>query len=193
VHDVLRNTLADAAAFLTAHSIPFAVIGGIAASIRGEPRLTADVDAVIEVEVEGALRLLAAAGPSAPFEPLFPDAAEVVKTALILPLRHRRTRIRVDLALGLTGFERRLIQRASREDLGGFQVPVATAEDLLLMKVLAGRPRDLEDAKNIVSRRGSGLDWPYVLETGKQLQEALGLDLLPQLLALRKQYSSDGD
>lgn len=193
MHDVLRNTLADAAAFLTAHSIPFAVIGGIAASIRGEPRLTADVDAVIEVEVEGALRLLAAAGPSAPFEPLFPDAAEVVKTALILPLRHRRTRIRVDLALGLTGFERRLIQRASREDLGGFQVPVATAEDLLLMKVLAGRPRDLEDAKNIVSRRGSGLDWPYVLETGKQLQEALGLDLLPQLLALRKQYSSDGD
>jgi hypothetical protein len=193
VHDVLRNTLADAAAILTAHSIPFAVIGGIAASIRGEPRLTADVDAVIEVEVEGALRLLAAAGPSAPFEPLFPDAAEVVKTALILPLRHRRTRIRVDLALGLTGFERRLIQRASREDLGGFQVPVATAEDLLLMKVLAGRPRDLEDAKNIVSRRGSGLDWPYVLETGKQLQEALGLDLLPQLLALRKQYSSDGD
>jgi len=191
VQDALRSTLADAAAFLTGHSIPFAVIGGIAASIRGEPRFTADVDAVIGVEVEDALRLLAAAAASPPFEPLFPDAAEVVKTALILPLRHRKTRIRVDLALGLTGFERRLIRRAPREDLGGLLVPIATAEDLLLMKVLAGRPRDLEDAKNIVWRRARDLDWPYVLETGRQLQEALGQDLHSQLLALREQSPTD--
>jgi len=52
VEDAIQRTLSDAAAFLAANSVPFAVIGGIAVSVRGEPRFTADVDLVVGVEVE---------------------------------------------------------------------------------------------------------------------------------------------
>ena len=64
---------------------------------------------------------------------------------------------------------------------------VATSEDLLLMKALAGRPRDAEDARGIVSRQVGGIDWDYVIETGRQLQEVVGQDIVSQLLALRRE------
>ena len=37
-------------------------------------------------------------------------------------------------------------------------MPFATPEDLLLHKLFAGRPRDLEDAAGIVRRKGPSLD-----------------------------------
>jgi len=190
VENAIRETLADAAELLATNSVPFAVIGDIAVSVRGEPRFTADIDFVIGVEVERGLELLSAVKGSA-FAPLFPRADEVVRTSFILPLRHVRTRVKVDLAIGLTGFEHQLISRAPREELGGISLPVATAEDLLLMKVLAGRPRDVEDARAIALKQGPGLDWGYVIETGKALEEAVGQDLTPQLSALKRQSSLD--
>jgi hypothetical protein len=93
----------------------------------------------------------------------------------------------VDLAVGATGFERELIRRAPMESLGDVSIRVATAEDLLLMKILAGRPRDTEDARGIVSRGGDGLDWEHVLEIGRQLGEAVGEDLVAPLRALRRE------
>lgn len=191
MENAIRTTLADTAAFLEAHSIPFAVIGGLAATVRGEPRFTADVDAVIGVDLERALELLDAVQASR-FSPLFPDAAEVVRASSILPLRHRDTGTTVDLAIGLTGFERQAIARAEPVVLGGVTVPVVTAEDLLLMKVVAGRPRDTEDARRIVIRQGDRFDWAYVLEVGRQLEEAIAQDLVAQLRALREHSQEDG-
>lgn len=184
VEDAIRKTLGDTAAFLSANKVPFALIGGIAASVRGEPRFTADIDFVIGIEVEGGLKLLAALTGS-DFAPIFPDAAEVVRTSFLLPMRHKRTRVKVDLAIGLSGFERQVIDRAQQEQLGTLRIPVASAEDLLLMKVLAARPRDTEDARAIVLKQGPALNWEYVLATGKALEEAVGQDLLSQLTALR--------
>jgi len=160
VDDPLRRTLADLAAFLQASRAPYALIGGIAVSVRGEPRFTADVDVVAAVEIKDALALLEATTGSA-FEPLFADAAEVVERAYLLPLRHRTTAIKADVAIGLTGFERDLVARAVPVDLGGFSVPVASSEDLLLLKVLAGRARDIDDATSIVSKQGAAIDWTW--------------------------------
>lgn len=182
--DAIRRTVEDATTLLSARGTGFAVIGGIAVSFRGEPRMTADLDLVAALDVDGALDLLQAL-PSSKLEPLFDDVEDVVRSSFIVPLRHRETGIGVDLAVGLSGFERRLIERATEEAVGDTTVPVATAEDLLLMKMLAGRARDVEDARGIVSRAGSSLDWDYVFETARQLQEAVDQDLLSPLRRFR--------
>jgi predicted nucleotidyltransferase len=189
VDDPLQATLADLAAFLGANHTAFALIGGIAVSVRGEPRFTADVDVVVSADVKQGLALLDATRHSA-FEPLFAGAAEVLQTAYILPLRHRTTGVKADVAIGLTGFERNVVTRATPVDLGGFTIPVASTEDLLLMKVLAGRPRDIDDARGIVSKQGAALDWRYVMDIGKALGEAIGQDLERQIQDLRA--TSDG-
>ena len=55
----LWPTLADASHLLTERGIPFALIGGLAVSLRGQPRLTVDVDLVV---LGGGKSLLALAG-----------------------------------------------------------------------------------------------------------------------------------
>ena len=142
------------------------------------------MDIVLGIDQGATIDLLRSVANSA-FEPLFPEAEDVVREAFLLPLRHRVVQVKVDIAVGATGFEQQVIRRASTESLGGLSVCVATAEDLLLLKVLAGRPRDAEDARGIVSRQGRGIDWDYVLETGRQLQQVVDQDIVSELLALR--------
>jgi len=139
---------------------------------------------VIGCDVPEALELLSLIEHSA-FAPLFPDANEVVEQAMILPLRHRTTGVKLDLAIGLSGFEQQVIERASLIDLTGLSVCVASAEDLLIMKVLAGRTQDEQDIRGLVLAHGENLDWTYCLDVVKQLQEALGIDLVGRMEGLK--------
>jgi hypothetical protein len=186
MREALLTTIVDLGVFLDSQGAPFAIIGGIAVALHGEPRHTMDVDAVIDVTLERAVALLHVLEGSS-FEPLFPDAAAVVRASCILPLRHRATGVTVDLAVGLSGFEQQLIARARRLPAGGATVPVATAEDLIVLKLIAGRPRDVDDVRGIVSKQADTLDWNYLSATGAGLQTALAIDLLPELERLRRQ------
>ncbi|MCG8449419.1 MAG: nucleotidyltransferase [Pirellulales bacterium] len=184
VDRVLQETLSDAIDFLSTEKVSYALIGGLAASLRGEPRVTADVDFVIDTDVNGALELLKKIEKS-PFVPLFAGVEDVVSQSFILPLRHRTTLVKVDLTIGLSGFERQLIQRATLVNVSGLAVRLITAEDLLIMKLLAGRPRDQQDATGIVVVQGDSLDWSYCQKIARELSQAVDIDLAVQLDRLR--------
>jgi hypothetical protein len=65
-------------------------------------------------------------------------------------------------------------------------VPVASPEDILVMKLLAGRPHDLEDARSMLRALGRSLDTRAVRTTLVQVEEALGQsDLVPAFERLR--------
>jgi len=185
VNDPLQTTLADIVQFLEDEGMSYALIGGQATSLRGQERVTADIDMVLAADVAGALSLLPRLDDS-PFRPLFDDVADVVQRAFILPLRHRDTNIKVDLAIGLSGFEQQVVARAELLDVAGCKLPVATAEDLILMKTLAGRPRDEQDLRGVVAVQGATLDWDYCESTAAALGEALGIDLLSRIRAIRE-------
>jgi hypothetical protein len=190
VNDPLQTTLADAAELLRRNAIPYALVGGMAASLRGQPRATADVDLIIGADLAVTLALAATLDSTA-FRPLFSDIASVIERSFILPLRHRRTNVRIDLALGLSGFEQQAISRAKPIDIGGYSILVVTAEDLLIMKVLAGRPQDEQDARSIVTAQGKNLDWGYCQTVAKDLGDALGQDLVRSLNAFRNDQPID--
>jgi hypothetical protein len=184
MHEVIRRTLLDLAELLSAHEVPFVVVGGIAVALRGEPRFTADIDVIVGIDQQKALGLLPSLSRS-PFETLVPSVEDIVTEAFMLPLRHRTTQVPVDISVGLSGFERQVIARATEESIEGLSIPVATAEDVLLMKMLAARPRDVEDAKGVVARRGHDIDWRYVVRTARDLQDALGQDMVAPVQRLR--------
>lgn len=186
----LNSTLADLAGLLDAQKIAFAVVGGIAVTLRSEPRFTADVDVVIAVDIDRAVLLIDQLDASL-FEPLVADPRDLVRTAMLLPLRHCDSDITVDVAIGLSGFERLLIDRATLMQVGLINVPVATAEDLILMKLLAGRPRDQDDIASIVDRLGEVMDWSYLMDTGQQLQQAVDIDLVPQISRLQARFDDN--
>ena len=74
--------------------------------------MTVDVDLLILADVDQALGLVRELA-STPFEPLFAGVEEVVTRSFILPLRHRITGIRVDVAIGMSGFEQKAVGHAS--------------------------------------------------------------------------------
>jgi hypothetical protein len=184
VIEPLRTTLADAVSFLEAEHIGYALIGGLAVSLRGQPRVTADVDLVIAANVERALSLVDKLAASM-FKPLFEGIEEVVEQAFILPLRHRHTNVKVDLALGLSGFEQQAVLRAERLRVAGSVISVATTEDLVIMKVLAGRPQDEQDLQGLIIAQGAKIDWDYCRKIAVDLGEAIGQPLVSRIESLR--------
>ena len=190
VEALLYKALADVVSLLEREGIPYALIGGLAASLRGQPRITADIDLVILSDVDRVLKLASDLGATE-FRPLFIDPTEVIQRSFILPLRHRTTNIKVDLAIGLSGFERQAIARAKPMHVAETIVSVATAEDLLIFKVLAGRPQDQEDIQGLVVAQGDRLDWDYCLDTASQLQQAIGHDLVESIRKLRDDQRFD--
>jgi hypothetical protein len=181
----LRQTLFDAVGFLESQRLAYALIGGLAVSLRGQPRLTADVDIVIKADLDGALELSRNLEHS-PFRALFGDVEDVIVKSFLLPLRHRTTNVKVDVAIGMTGFEHEIVARAKTLLVGDCNIAVASAEDLLIMKVLAGRPQDEQDLQGLVVVQGETLDWEYCMQMAKNLGEAVGQDLTSRVRALRE-------
>lgn len=125
------------------------IIGGVAASLLGKPRFTADVDAVALLEDNELSNLLEAAEQHG-LKARIKDAAEFAQKNRVLLLKDTKTGISVDLSLGLLPFEKEAIKRSKRVKVADLMVNLPTAEDLIIFKAVAHRPRDLEDIAEIV-------------------------------------------
>ncbi len=149
----LLATLRDLVRWLAAAGARGAIIGGVGASLLGRPRVTRDIDAVVlvpEREWENFVRLGARFG----FAPRRPDALEFARATRMLLMRHQDTEIDLDLSFGLLPFEEETVARAVLLAIGGVRAPVATAEDLIVMKAVAGRARDIADIEGLIAVAG---------------------------------------
>jgi hypothetical protein len=70
-------------------------------------------------------------------------------------------------------------------------MPVVTAEDLLIMKVVASRPRDLDDAREIVLLHRNRLDWKHIQFEAERLEVDLCEDLPSRFNVLREELAGD--
>lgn len=171
----LLSALATALATLGAR---WYVFGAQAALIWGRPRLTTDVDVTVEstVPTEHLVRALEAHGFS-----LRVDATEAfIRATRVVPLEHGPSGLALDVVLAGPGLEDRFLERAVPIDVAGTLVPFISAEDLIVTKVLAGREKDIEDVRGVLSERGASLDLDRIRETLKMLEDAIGQsDLIP--------------
>lgn len=153
-------------------ALPYMVIGGQAVLVHGEPRLTRDIDITVGVGVEGIDRVLAIVGELG-LTPLPDDPRAFAVETMVVPALDDVSGIRVDLILSFTPYEAQAIGRALDVPMGTGSVRVATAEDLVVLKIFAGRARDLEDVR-MVLLRNPGLDrlyvrhWLSVFEAGSE-------------------------
>lgn len=92
------------------------------------------------------------------------------------------------------GLEELFLARAVQVDVAGVTVPVISPEDLIVTKVLAGRPKDLEDIHGVLRQRGGALNLDVIRTTLALLEEALAQgNLLPVFEdALSRIHRPDG-
>jgi len=125
------------------------IIGGVAASLWGKPRLTADVDAVLLLSVEELPRLIEAAA-KVELVPRLADAEDFARRHRVLLLRHQPSGIDVDISLGIVPFEVEAVERSIVRKVGRLAIRLPTPEDLIIFKAVAHRPQDLLDIQAII-------------------------------------------
>ncbi len=117
---------------------PWYVFGAQAVLIWGHPRFTADVDVTVRLEPEEPDRLIEALA-NEQFVLRVHDARDFVARTRVLPFVHTPTNLPLDVVLAGPGLEEQFLARAVPVDIGGIRVPVMSAEDLVVTKILAGR------------------------------------------------------
>ncbi|OGW29642.1 MAG: hypothetical protein A2X59_12845 [Nitrospirae bacterium GWC2_42_7] len=80
---------------------------------------------------------------------------------MVLPAINLATGIRVDFIFSFTPYETNAIQRSKKISILGQDVCFASPEDVIIHKVFAGRPRDIEDARIIILKNAE-LDYSYI-------------------------------
>ena len=157
------------------------LFGAQAAIFHGVARLTADVDVTVLPERHSTGRLASVMEANG-FRLRVTATDDFVARTRVLPFVHSATRLPVDVVLAGPGIEEQFLDRAEFHVLEGVRVPIATVEDLVTMKILAGRPKDLDDAKGMLRARWEEIDLDHVRRMLQLLEEALSQsDLISQL------------
>ena len=152
------------------------IIGGIAVGFLGRPRLTEDVDAMLLLSTHDIPRFLEAAKIEN-FQPRVSNAEEFARKNRVLLLQYTPTGTTIDISLGILPFEEEVIQRSSVQSTGSLSVRLPAPEDLIIMKAIAHRPKDLEDIRTIIDKHPN-LDVGRIQSWVKQFAEVLEMPAL---------------
>lgn len=128
------------------------IIGGTAVSMLGRARFTEDVDAMFLLSIQDIPRLLEAAKEEG-IEPRIENAAEFAKKSRVMLMRHVISDTNIDISLGVMPFEQEMVERSVVHQIDEtLQIRIPTPEDLIIMKAIAHRPKDLEDIRTIAEK-----------------------------------------
>jgi hypothetical protein len=137
----------------------------------GKGRFTHDVDVTAEVDNDDLAGFFERAGEFG-FVPRDRDPIGFARQTRMILLLHQPSAIEVDISMAGLPFESELIDRAMNVELHGVDVPVASPEDLVITKAVAGRPQDLVDIELILASN-AGIDLARVRHYLPQFAEAL--------------------
>ena len=147
------------------------VFGAQAVTAYGVPRLSADVDVTLALHPDAPdrfVRDMQAAGFA-----LRVSDPDFVRRTRVLPFVHLSTAMPLDVVLAGSGLEEEFLDRALLTDVGGAAVPLIELADLIIAKVLAGRPKDLDDAAGLWRLHARTVDAGRIRRTLRLLEEAL--------------------
>lgn len=147
------------------------VFGAQAVVIHGVPRLSADVDVTLAL-VPDAPELFASDMHEAGFTLRISDP-DFVRRTRVMPFVHESTGMPLDVVLAGSGLEDEFLQRAVSTDIGGTRVPVIDISDLVVAKILAGRTKDIDDARALWKAHGRHMDPDRIRQLLQLLEEAL--------------------
>ena len=92
---------------------------------------------------------------------LVDDVNQFLSQTFVLPVLDPESNIRIDFVFSLTGYERQAVTRSKLVSLGGVQVHFVSLDDLIVMKMISGRQRDLEDVISVI-QKNPAFDRVYV-------------------------------
>ena len=155
----LHQALREAAAALAHSQAKYALIGGVATSYRSQPRFTKDLDFLLHV-------------PQLSLPPLLEElkrrgfAFDMLDTVREWTQHHMTVLsyhgIRIDWLKPILPAYVHILDRATEENWLDQPIRIASAEGLILLKLLAFRLQDQVDIENLVAAQGDNLDLDWI-------------------------------
>jgi predicted nucleotidyltransferase len=137
--------------------IRYAIIGGYAVAAWGEERATRDIDLLCgAANSNSILRALEENGLR--FEHRMGDYDDPISEVIRIDMDIVSSPYEIDLLIGIRDAPPGILDRARIVNFDDLAIPVASPEDMVILKVLGGSARDLEDARSIVHIQGKRLD-----------------------------------
>ncbi len=175
----LTAALRDFVSLFERLDVPYVLMGGFAVRVYGIPRPTYDVDftiAVVRERLPELYRAITESGYTVP-EPYESGWVDQVAGMSLVRARlfFEGSAIDIDIFLAESEFQEELLARRKRQQVDGMPVWLVSAEDLILLKLIASRPRDLVDIDDVLFIQGS-LDEDYMRRWGEKLHVLSELD-----------------
>ena len=171
-----ESALRDLSTLLDKHGVPYMVIGGLANAIWGNPRATLDIDVTIWVpdkQIEEMLQVF-----EQEYICMVDSPHDFVNKTRVLPVKDKEN-LRIDVIFGAVPFEKDAIDAAVEVLIGSTTVCFCNAENLILLKIVSDRRKDIEDIKGILKFQREKLDFNYLNTRISELAELLEM---PEIL-----------
>jgi hypothetical protein len=157
----LRDLLAPIDELLREEEIRYAVIGGYAVAAWGQVRATQDIDLLCSTaDVSRLVKRLEKAGLR--FDQRTGDADDPIESVIRIEMGSEQNPYEVDVIAGIRGVPPGILERVHGVEFHGLIIPVASPEDTVILKLLGGSARDLEDALSILRIQGKRLSLPLI-------------------------------
>lgn len=170
--------------FIEKEGFDYFIIGGLAVGVWGEARFTYDLDLDLFISKTQVPQFLGKAKKSG-FQFKSESVLESTKTFGTFRLSCRN--LEIDIILASTDLEKEALQRRKSARLFGKKMWFPSPEDLLLLKIIPGRPKDIMDAESIVLRQKK-LDIDYLKNWARKISDEAEnyriLHILQKLLKL---------
>lgn len=179
----LERTLFVLTELLEQAGYAYAVMGGLAVRVHSIPRPTHDVDLTISIDrskLPALFSSLEHLGHTIPesYRRGWVDKVSGLPLIKVRTYVNQSTGVDIDIFLAETSFQRAYLARRIEVTVNDKKLWVVTPEDLILLKLLASRPRDILDVADILFTQGQ-LDekymrhWAGELEISDRLTKAL--------------------
>lgn len=165
----MNNLVSEAASlqkFVQDNGWDFFFIGGLVVGVWGEPRLTQDIDLTIFTNLRNEESFISTLLTR--YSPKFSDANDFALTNRVLPL-FTKSGIGIDVTLGGLSDISEALERSSYQQFSeDISLKVCSANDLIILKTVAARPRDWIDVESVIIKQ-SLLDWEYIEQSLRNL------------------------
>ncbi|MDQ3020218.1 MAG: nucleotidyltransferase [Bacteroidota bacterium] len=176
---MLQKLLLKTVKELDKSKIPYIVIGGQAVNIYGIVRATQDIDITLGIDITQ-IDELKKIIDKLKLKYVKDNPDEFAKQFWIMPVYDLKSKIKIDFAFSFSPFEKAAISRAVVKKINNKQVRFCSLEDLIVFKIIAGRPLDLYDVRNILLLN-INLDKKYIFKWLKMFEQTTGENYIERL------------
>lgn len=172
--NIILNAIKKTTSTITSLKLEYCIFGGLAMQFYKRIRATKDIDLMVlidKIDIDGFISQMGKSGLKIEGEGKIIKIGNFDLIRFIYTDSEISLDVFIDIVLVKTDFQRQILSRKNSFDFFGINLNVASCEDLILLKILSGRPIDIYDATGLIQENNKELDRAYL----KNCSEKLGI------------------